>query len=161
LCRKQQLKHRPTDLTLISNGIRFSISDLTPPARALPTVFQDRAGISLYDAQYQSGDKGPIPQDVINSVLAALARFKVACADFGVPDDKIRILATEATRTATNSVDFRRQIKDATAWDVDMLPKEIEGRIGALGVASSFSNVEGLVMDLGGAWHVLIIQNLH
>ena len=148
-----------TDLTVTSNGIRFSISDLTPPARALPTVFQDRAGISLYDAQYQSGEKGPIPQDVIDGVLAALARFKITCADFGVLSDKIKILATEATRTATNSVDFRQQIKDATGWDVDMLPKEVEGRIGALGVASSFSNVEGLVMDLGGTCLVLGIHS--
>lgn len=69
-----------------------------------------------------------------------------------MPSDKIRILATEATRTATNSVDFRQQIKNATGWEVDMLPKEVEGRIGALGVASSFSNVEGLVMDLGGTY---------
>ena len=145
---------------LISNGIRFSISDLTPPARALSTVFQDRAAISLYDAQYQSGDKGPIPQDVINQILAALARFKITCADFGVANDKIRILATEATRTAVNSSDFRQQIKDATGWDVDMLPKEMEGRIGALGVASSFSNVEGLVMDLGGADLVRLAQSL-
>jgi retrograde regulation protein 2 len=152
--------HFPTNLTLISNGIRFSISDLTPPARALPTVFQDRAAISLYDAQYQSGDKGPILQDVIDNVLAALARFKVACADFGVANDKIRILATEATRTAVNSVEFRQQIKDATGWDVDMLPKEMEGRIGALGVASSFSDVEGLVMDLGGACLAIIVQQL-
>ena len=141
-----------TDLIAASNGIRFSISDLTPPARALPTVFQDRAGISLYDAQYESGDKGPISQEVIDSVLAALARFKITCGDFGVPNDKIRVLATEATRTATNSVDFRQQIKKAIGWEVDMLPKEVEGRIGALGVASSFSNVEGLVMDLGGTY---------
>lgn len=34
-----------------------------------------------------------------------------------------------------------------------MLTKEMEGRIGALGVASSFHEVEGLVMDLGGASH--------
>lgn len=31
-----------------------------------------------------------------------------------------------------------------------MLPKEDEGKIGALGIASSFSNMQGLVMDLGG-----------
>lgn len=31
-----------------------------------------------------------------------------------------------------------------------MLPKEAEGRIGAMGVASSFATVDGLVMDLGG-----------
>ena len=44
----------------------------------------------------------------------------------------------------------RKQIKDATGWEVDMLAKEMEGRVGAMGVASSFNQVEGLVMDLGG-----------
>ncbi|OCT46410.1 Retrograde regulation protein 2 [Cladophialophora carrionii] len=134
-----------------SNGIRFSITDLSPSsARSLPTIYQDREGISLFDAQYSTGIKGPIPQETIDEVLISLNKFKTACADFGVPATNIRVLATEATRTAENSVDYRRQIKDATGWDVDMLPKEAEGRIGALGVASSFATVEGLVMDLGG-----------
>lgn len=82
--------------------------------------------------------------------MSSLTRFKTTCADFGVPETNIRLLATEATRTAENSEDFRRQIKDATAWEVDMLPKEVEGQVGAMGVASSFASVEGLVMDLGG-----------
>ncbi|KAJ9605286.1 retrograde regulation protein 2 [Cladophialophora chaetospira] len=134
-----------------SNGIRFSITDLSPAtARSLPTVYQDREGISLFDAQYSTGVKGPIPQETIDEILASLNKFKTACADFSVPTTNIRVLATEATRTAENSVDYRRQIKEATGWDVDLLPKEAEGRIGAMGVASSFAGVEGLVMDLGG-----------
>jgi retrograde regulation protein 2 len=134
-----------------SNGIRFSITDLSPiTARSLPTVFMDRLGLSLFDAQYSTGVKGPIPQPTIDEVLASLLRFKTTCADFSVPEGNIRILATEATRTAANSEDYRRQIKAATGWEVDMLPKEAEGRIGAMGVASSFSEVDGLVMDLGG-----------
>jgi retrograde regulation protein 2 len=138
-----------------SNGIRFSISDLSPPtARSLPTNFQSRLGISLYDAQYNDGDPNsprvPIPQPIIDSVVDALQRFKVTCADFRVPESNIKVLATEATRTAVNSMDFRRQIQDATGWEVQMLAKEEEGRIGAMGVASSFQAVEGLVMDLGG-----------
>lgn len=83
-------------------------------------------------------------------MLASLNKFKTACADFGVPSTNVRVLATEATRTAENSVDYRRQIKETTGWDVDLFPKEAEGRIGAMGVASSFASVEGLVMDLGG-----------
>ncbi|RVX71351.1 hypothetical protein B0A52_04925 [Exophiala mesophila] len=136
-----------------SNGIRFSITDLSPStARSLPTVYQDREGISLYDAQYSyaGGTKGPIPQEIIDAVVTSLLKFKTTCADFGVPGTNIRILATEATRTADNSEDYRRQIHEATGWEVDLLPKEVEGRVGALGVASSFDQVSGLVMDLGG-----------
>ncbi|KAL8950443.1 MAG: hypothetical protein Q9222_003511 [Ikaeria aurantiellina] len=134
-----------------SNGIRFSISDLSPPsARVLPTIYQDRCGISLYDAQYKAGEKVPISQDIITELLAALLRFKRVCEDFKVRHDRVRVVATEATRNAVNSEDFRLQIEKATNWKVEMLAKEEEGSIGAMGVASSFGSIKGLVMDLGG-----------
>lgn len=137
----------------VSNGIRFSISDLSgPTARILPTLFQDRSSVSLYDAQFKSGhDKRlPIPQEAQNDVIASFLRFRETCKDFGVPTKNIYVLATEATRTAPNSDEFRAKIKDSTGWDVQMLTKEDEGRIGALGVASSLPSIQGLVMDLGG-----------
>ncbi|OJJ45401.1 hypothetical protein ASPZODRAFT_69972 [Penicilliopsis zonata CBS 506.65] len=136
-----------------SNGIRFSISDLAPPtARIMPVVFQDRAGISLYDAQFSHSDgmRGPIPDQIIDQVVARLVHFKITCDDFCVSEENIHVLATEATRTAPNSAEFRTRIKDATGWEVRMLSKEEEGRIGALGVASSSTSIAGLAMDLGG-----------
>lgn len=42
------------------------------------------------------------------------------------------------------------QVNNATGWTVLLLPKETEGRVGALGAASSYENVKGLMMDLGG-----------
>lgn len=137
----------------ISNGIRFSISNLEEPTtRSMPTVFQDRAGISLYDAQFTTADgqRGPIAAEVIDDVILRLLRFRTTCEDFGVPAENIYVLATEATRTAPNSKEFIDTIKERTGWDVRMLSKADEGRIGALGVASSFAAVQGLVMDLGG-----------
>ncbi|KAI9851059.1 MAG: hypothetical protein M1838_004585 [Thelocarpon superellum] len=136
-----------------SNGIRFSISDLAPPtSRVLPTVYLGRVGISLYDAQFDptTGARRPIPPAVIRAVIQSLRRFQTVCADFGVRDHHIRVLATEATRTARNSLEFRQDITHATGWAVEVLSKEEEGEVGAWGVASSFADVRGLVMDLGG-----------
>ncbi|MCJ1316451.1 hypothetical protein MMC15_001772 [Xylographa vitiligo] len=134
-----------------SNGIRFSVSDLSPPtARVMPTIYQDRLGISLYDVQYKDGEKVPIPQEIIDQVCAALVRFKNICEDFSVPHKNIRIIATEATRAAINSAEYRRKIQSCTGLEVEMLPKEKEGEVGAMGVASSFSSLKGVVMDLGG-----------
>lgn len=116
----------------------------------MPTVYMDRSDISLYDAQYSEGGKVPIPQSVIHDVLSALLRFKRICEDFGLKNDRIRVVATEATREAVNSEDFRRQIQSTTGWPVELLPKEEEGRLGAMGIASSFSSVKGLALDLGG-----------
>ncbi|KAF2195374.1 retrograde regulation protein 2 [Zopfia rhizophila CBS 207.26] len=146
---KSQYYHGLVDMG--SNGIRFSITDLSPSTqRILPTVYLDRAGISLYDAQWEAGYPCPIPQSTIKHVIQALLRFKSTCQDFNVPPSQIRIVATEATRKAQNSEDFCSQIKEDTGWTVELLPKEVEGRIGAFGVASSYDSVRGLVMDLGG-----------
>jgi retrograde regulation protein 2 len=118
----------------------------------MPIVFQDRAAISLYDAQASDrrGERGSIPARVIDDVVVRLRQFKTTCEDFGVPFGNIHVLATEATRVAQNAAEFASRIKEETGWNILMLSKEGEGRIGALGVASSSSSVEGLVMDLGG-----------
>lgn len=116
----------------------------------MPTIYQDRSDVSLYDAQYVKGAKGPIPQHVIDKVLSALLRFKRTCEDFGLSNEHVRIVATEATREAVNSQDYRSQVETKTGWKVEMLAKEEEGRIGAMGIASSFSSIKGLALDLGG-----------
>ncbi|KAK5989708.1 Retrograde regulation protein 2 [Cladobotryum mycophilum] len=136
-----------------SNGIRFSVSDLSAPlARILPTVMVYRSGISLYDSQFdpESGEQIPIPQDIINQVCAVLNRFIIVCGDLGVESKNIHVIATEATRTAINSTQFINAVKKETGLTVELLPKEVEGQIGALGIASGFRSMEGLVMDLGG-----------
>ncbi|KAI5853569.1 Ppx/GppA phosphatase family-domain-containing protein [Tricharina praecox] len=134
-----------------SNGIRFSISNLaSPTTRVMPTVFQDRAPISLYDAQYVGTSKAPIAEPIIRSVVKTLVRFQHICTTFGVLMSHIRVVATEATREAQNSFEFREAIEEATGWKVELLSKADEGKIGAWGVASSLNEISGLVMDLGG-----------
>ncbi|KAJ5131566.1 Ppx/GppA phosphatase [Penicillium bovifimosum] len=136
-----------------SNGIRCSISDLSPPStRVIPTVHFHRVNISLYEAQVDtdSGNRIPIPQHVIDRIVSAIARFQIVCMQIGVPTRNIRIIATEATRTAINASEFIDAIHRKTGISVQALRKEEEGVIGAWGIASSFSDVEGLALDLGG-----------
>ncbi|KAM0719114.1 hypothetical protein Q7P37_005019 [Cladosporium fusiforme] len=150
--------HNPSDLHAIvdmgSNGIRFSISTLaSPTARITPTLHQSRAGISLYDAQYppsSHGERQPIDEATMTAVLSAFRGFKRTCDDFGVPEGNVSVLATEATRTAINGEDFKGRIREAVGWEVQLLAKGEEGRVGAMGVASSLPALKGLVMDLGG-----------
>lgn len=139
-----------------SNGIRFSISSKAPHhARIMPCVYKDRLGISLFDAQINEDNdsplsKKPIPEDAIQEIIRSMRRFKWICEDFGVPSNGVQVVATEATREASNSKEFRDQIYQATGWKVTLLSKEEEGITGAYGVASSFHEVQGLFMDLGG-----------
>lgn len=141
-----------------SNGLRFSISSLhEKQARIIPCLFQDRTAISLFDAQHSKSDgenggsgRNDIPDAVIADVVLALQRFKLICSDFGVADSNVHIVATEATRECSNSSQFRQALQEATGWEVNMLSKEDEARTGVYGVTSSFHQVEGLFLDLGG-----------
>jgi len=90
-----------TRLLIVSNGIRFSITDLSmPTTRCMPPIWAERAGISLYDAQNPKDrkDKVAIPEETIEDVVACMVRFKNVCKEYGVPDGNIQVVATEATR---------------------------------------------------------------
>lgn len=154
---------------IVSNGIRCSISDLQiPTTRVIPTVHFHRVNISLYEAQIdpETGNRIPIPQHVIDRVVSAIMRFQIVCVEMGVPSSNIRFIATEATRTAVNSAAFTDAIYNKTGIAVEMLRKEEEGIVGAWGIASSFSDVEGLALDLGGGsmqmtWIISHEGNVH
>jgi len=120
-------------------------------ARVLPTLYAYRNGTSLYEAQYDDeGNQIPIPEDIQESVIGAFLRFEIFCSDFGVPFKNIRIIATEATRKAINGAEFVDRVARETGLRVEILSQADEGLTGAWGIASSSSEVRGLVMDLGG-----------
>lgn len=137
-----------------SNGIRFSISDLSPPtSRLLPCLYRHRAGISLYDALHSSlpGSKEYyFDTDTISSVSKHLSSFKRTCDAYGVRPENIGVFATEAMRTALNRNKMTEEIKKQSGLDVDILSPQVESLLGAMGARSGFENVRGLMMDLGG-----------
>ena len=136
-----------------SNGIRCMISDLKErTSRLLPSLYQTRIPISLYDAQFPRGtdQRQPLPPETIETVVSSLRRFKQTCEDFDVNNKNVTVVATEATRAAVNGDELLKAIKHKLDWDVKILTKEEEAIAGALGTAVTLPDVEGLFMDLGG-----------
>ncbi|KAI9739992.1 MAG: hypothetical protein M1818_005048 [Claussenomyces sp. TS43310] len=137
-----------------SNGIRFSISDLShPSARLLHCVHRERVGISLYDALHESTpDAKPFcfsPHTIL-TVAETLARFRSICDGYGVPPSRISVFATEAMRTAHNRDEMLGAIKACSGLEVELLSPGMESLFGAMGARSGFVDVDGLFMDLGG-----------
>lgn len=131
-------------------------------------MYAHRVGISLYDAQYdtKTGSKIPVPLSVIRSVIGAILRFQIICVQFQVPPGRVRLVATEAIRTAINSAEIIISIEKKTGYQVEILQKDDEGFLGAWGISSGYSDVEGLAMDLGGGstqmtWLVSHSGDLH
>ncbi|KAF8938113.1 Ppx/GppA phosphatase family-domain-containing protein [Dissophora ornata] len=167
-----------------SNGIRFGI--IASLDRHLPVLYEERASISLFGAQFgedgsdddgddddihrdsrktlfvaegeiltspadlksKSTERQPISEKVIDKVVRTFERWQALCRQANV--QTVRVIATEATRTAPNSKEFQDRIKAATGWSVELLSKPQEANIGALGVMASYHTVQGLFMDLGG-----------
>ncbi|KAF2963234.1 hypothetical protein GQX73_g10329 [Xylaria multiplex] len=136
-----------------SNGIRFSISDLSPPhPRLLKSLYRERAAISLFDALNESASTGsPVfSPDVIVHVSQTLARFKSIAVEFGVPPEHVSVFATEAMRKASNAASMLSAIQSESGLGVHVLAPEVETLFGAMGARSGFSAVDGLFLDLGG-----------
>lgn len=136
-----------------SNGIRFSISDLSPPqSRLLRCLYRERAAISLFDALKESSSGGSyeFSPEVIPRVSRTLARFKAIADEFAVPPEHISVFATEAMRKASNAASMLSAIRSESGLDVSILAPEVETLFGAMGARSGFATVNGLFLDLGG-----------
>ncbi|CAK7206595.1 retrograde regulation protein 2 [Sporothrix eucalyptigena] len=151
-----------------SNGIRFSISDLSPPrTRLLPCVYRERAGISLFDALTPVSDgvsatssqvQMALPTETIKQVARTLARFRRIALDYGVTPECMAVFATEAMRRAANAGDLLDAIAVAApGLSVHVLAPEVETLFGSTGARSGFAVVGnsdtgtgGLMLDLGG-----------
>ncbi|KAB5580765.1 Ppx/GppA phosphatase family-domain-containing protein [Coniochaeta sp. 2T2.1] len=139
-----------------SNGIRFSISDLSPPrARLLKSIYKERAAISLFDALNSSSDGSSgalvFPAETIIRVAQTLARFRsIAVEHYGVPEQNITVFATEAMRRAQNASFMLEAIRTEAGLNVQILAPAVETLFGAVGARSGFADVKGLFLDLGG-----------
>ncbi|KKA29529.1 hypothetical protein TD95_003550 [Thielaviopsis punctulata] len=138
-----------------SNGIRFTISDLSPPTtRLLKTLYKERAGISLYDALNSSGTMPPtFPPEIITKVASVIARFQAIAKRYGVRKSNFSIMATEAMRKAGNATAMLEAINSSADVGIFVLAPAVETLFGAvMGSRSSFAQVErgGLFLDLGG-----------
>ncbi|OTB03092.1 hypothetical protein M426DRAFT_187437 [Hypoxylon sp. CI-4A] len=136
-----------------SNGIRFSISDLSPPqTRLLRCLYRERAAISLFDALNSSPSNAPLTfsTDVITQVSKTIARFKSIANDYGVPTEHVSLFATEAMRRAENAASMLDAIRAASGLGVHVLAPEVETLFGSMGARSGFAAVDGLFLDLGG-----------
>jgi len=141
-----------------SNGIRFSISDLSPPrARLLKCVYRERAAISLFDALNKPKDgqnTAPLtfPAETITLVSQTLTRFwSIAVNDYDVPPSQVTVFATEAMRRAENAASMLGAIKSAAPdLVVHILAPAVETLFGSVGARSGFVDVKGLFLDLGG-----------
>ena len=128
-----------------SNSCRLKIAKVQ--AHQLKTLAEDREVTRLGGSVF---DTGLISPEAMVATLRALKRFQRAVQSHGV--DRIRVVATSATRDARNSAAFQAWVKAETGWNMEIISGLEEGRLIHLGVTGAEPGAGGrvLLVDLGG-----------
>src|SRR5271157_5230053 len=110
-----------------SNSCRLKIAKVV--AHQLRTLHEDREVTRLGGSVF---DTGLISPEAMAATLRALKRFQRAVQAHGV--DRIRVVATSATRDARNAAAFQAWVKAETGWALEIISGLEEGRLIHLGV---------------------------
>lgn len=99
---------------------------------------------------------GALSEAAIARTLDALAVCRMKMQQRGV--DRARLIATEACRMAVNGAAFLDRVHDVLGLDLEIIDRETEARLAALGCAAlADANAAGvLIFDIGGGSSELI-----
>jgi exopolyphosphatase/guanosine-5'-triphosphate,3'-diphosphate pyrophosphatase len=128
-----------------SNSCRLKIAKVV--AHQLKTLAEDREVTRLGGSVFESGIISP---EAMALTLRTLKRFQRTVQAHAV--DRIRVVATAATRDARNGAAFQAWVKAETGWELEIISGLEEGRLIHLGVMGRETGVGGkvLLIDLGG-----------
>ena len=128
-----------------SNSCRLKIASVVQ--HKLKTLHEDREVTRLGESVF---DTGVISPEAMASTIKALKRFHKA-VQLHVAD-KVRVVATSASRDARNAGAFAEWVHSATGWQLEVISGLEEGRLIHLGVVTHEPGARGrcLLIDLGG-----------
>jgi exopolyphosphatase/guanosine-5'-triphosphate,3'-diphosphate pyrophosphatase len=139
-----------------SNSVRLKIAKTS--GNRLHTVHEDREVTRLGESVFRTGSFSP---QAMERTITVLRRFHRAVQQFAA--DRVRVVATSATRDARNAVVFRELVRAATGWRLEIISGLEEGRLIHLGVMSGtrLSGSAALLIDLGGGSCELTFSREH
>ncbi len=128
-----------------SNSCRLAIASVQQ--HQLRTLHEDREVTRLGESVFQTGVISP---EAMANTIKALKRFHKAVQTHVV--DRVRVVATSATRDALNAEAFSARVQSATGWNLEIISGLEEGRLIHLGVMAHEPTARRrcLLVDLGG-----------
>ncbi|MBC7541072.1 MAG: hypothetical protein H7281_19805 [Bacteriovorax sp.] len=96
--------------------------------------------------------------DSMKATFEALTDYKKQLEKINIDPSEVLITATEASRVATNAIEFYAKVKNELGFSVVLITSKGEAYYTALGVVSGVNSDESelVIMDIGGASTELI-----
>lgn len=135
-----------------TNSIRLLVTDLA--ASGQRDVHRELRIVRLGEGVDRTGSLAP----------QAIARTRAALADYAAITrhlwvERLRMVATSATRDADNGEDFRAMVRDVLGADPEVVSGEAEAALSFHGATRALDRAAGpfLVMDIGGGSTELVL----
>ncbi|HQY33467.1 Ppx/GppA phosphatase family protein [Actinotalea sp.] len=131
-----------------TNSIRLLVADVDVAAGTLTDVVRTMEVVRLGQGVDRTGRIAP---EALERTLDATRRYAATCAELGV--ERIRFVATSASRDAENRQEFVDGVRAAIGVEPEVVDGQEEARLsfrGATGVLAGRHPGPFLVVDLGG-----------
>ena len=135
-----------------TNSVRLLVADLVGAEQR--DVHREMRVVRLGQDVDRTGELAPA---ALARTRAALEGYAVTCAELGV--QRIRMIATSATRDARNRADFVAVVQAALGVEPEVVTGDGEARLSFLGATRDLDPAGGpfLVIDIGGGSTELVL----
>jgi exopolyphosphatase/guanosine-5'-triphosphate,3'-diphosphate pyrophosphatase len=135
-----------------TNSIRLLVADVDPVRRTLIDLDRRLEIVRLGQGVDSTGRLAP---EALDRTLTALREYARIIEASQVED--VRMVATSATRDASNAADFTRGVVEVLGREPEVLTGDEEARLSFAGATAEFGSMKGeapappyLVLDIGG-----------
>ncbi|HWS59040.1 MAG TPA: Ppx/GppA phosphatase family protein [Actinotalea sp.] len=138
-----------------TNSIRLLVADVDVAAGTLTDVVRTMEVVRLGQGVDRTGRIAP---EALERTLEATRRYARTCAELGV--ERIRFVATSASRDAENRQEFVDGVRESIGVEPEVVDGEEEARLsfrGATGALAGTHPGPFLVVDLGGGSTELVL----
>jgi exopolyphosphatase/guanosine-5'-triphosphate,3'-diphosphate pyrophosphatase len=135
-----------------TNSIRLLVADVEGRSKA--DVHREMRVVRLGQGVDRTGELAP---EAIERTRLALVDYAATCRELGV--ERIRMVATSASRDARNRSDFREMVLQVLGAEPEVISGDEEAALSFDGATRGLDPVDGpfLVMDIGGGSTELVL----
>jgi len=136
-----------------TNSLRLLVADLSPQGE-LRDVHREMRVVRLGQGVDATGQLAP---EAIERTRVALVDYAKILARTGV--QRVRMVATSATRDASNREDFFGMVREVLGVDAEVITGDEEARLSFAGAVGELDPADGpfVVVDLGGGSTELVL----
>jgi exopolyphosphatase/guanosine-5'-triphosphate,3'-diphosphate pyrophosphatase len=137
-----------------TNSLRLLVADLGERALTKTDVHREMRIVRLGEGVDRTGRLAP---EAIERTRVALVDYAATCRDLGV--ERVRMVATSASRDAENREDFRSMVREVLGADPEVVTGYEEAALSFDGATRELDPELGpfLVMDIGGGSTELVL----